>query len=102
MWPSTVKPYADLDVGQQIRRVRKATAMISRTIPQAASPGNTGFTLQERRAWQGLRLRYREEDHDRWTDRELAYLRFLRWHAQTGRLVEDGCPTEDGASPLSA
>jgi hypothetical protein len=37
-------------------------------------------------AWQALRNRY-QEDRDLFTDRELAYLRFLRWLVRTGRLA---------------
>lgn len=40
---------------------------------------------------QRLRARYRQ-DADLWTERELAHFCFLRWLAQTGRLVEDGGP----------
>jgi hypothetical protein len=44
-----------------------------------------------------LRLRYLEQDRDRWTPRELAQLRFLRWLAETGRLIEDGGSAVAGA-----
>jgi hypothetical protein len=45
----------------------------------------TPFSDQERLAFQTLRARY-EEDHDRFTERERARLRFLRWLHEAGRL----------------
>jgi hypothetical protein len=61
------------------------------------NPAVPTCSAAESHAWQQLRQRYYEEDRDLWTERELAHLRFLRWLAQTGRLVEDGGPTADGA-----
>lgn len=54
-------------------------------------PGCTG-TATEWHAWERLRLRYQDEDHDLWTQTELAHLQFLRWLTQNGRLFEDGGP----------
>jgi peroxiredoxin len=58
--------------------------MIPRMVGQTASPGNAGLTLDQWRAWQWLRVHLREE-RDRWTDRALVHLRFLRWLTQSGR-----------------
>jgi hypothetical protein len=70
--------------------------MFARTPPQEAGADHPEYTVEERRAWQWLRLRL-QDGHDRWTERELAHLRFARWLAVTGRLVEDGgrAPTGD-------
>jgi hypothetical protein len=57
-----------------------------------------GCTEAEWRAFQQLRLRY-QQDHDWWTTREAAHLRFLRWLVETGRLSGDGSSGKDsGAS----
>jgi hypothetical protein len=55
------------------------------------------FTRDEWQILQRLHLRY-QQDHDLLTARELARLRFLRWLAQAGRLVEDGGPAPSGES----
>jgi hypothetical protein len=55
------------------------------------------FTLDEWHTLQHLRLRY-QQDHDLLSAREVARLRFLRWLAVTGRLVEDGGPAPTGDS----
>jgi hypothetical protein len=66
--------------------------MIPHMVGQAASPGNAGLTLDQWRAWQWLRVHLRE-DRDRWTDRALVHLRFLRWLTQSGRrLPAEGRP----------
>ena len=44
-----------------------------------------GVTPEQMRAWQALRIRYRE-NQDLFTSREQAHLRFLRWLVRTGRL----------------
>jgi len=49
------------------------------------------FTRGEWQMVQRLRLRY-QQDRDLLTAREVTRLRFLRWLAVTGRLVEDGGP----------
>ena len=59
-------------------------------------PADPSYSATEWRAWHQLRQRY-AEDHDLWTVREFAHLRFLRWLAQTGRLVADGGPAADDA-----
>jgi hypothetical protein len=43
------------------------------------------FTAEEARALEALHIRY-QADHDLFSSRELARLRFLRWRAGTGRL----------------
>ena len=55
------------------------------------------FTRDEWQMVQRPHLRY-QQDHALLTARELAHLRFLRWLAVTGRLVEDGgpAPTPEG------
>jgi hypothetical protein len=53
------------------------------------------FTWDEWQRVQQLHLRY-QQDHDLLTAREVAWLRFLRWLAVTGRLVEDGGPAPTG------
>lgn len=45
----------------------------------------SSFTSVERSALQALRARYRQ-DHDLFSTRELAQLRFFRWLHETGRL----------------
>jgi hypothetical protein len=55
----------------------------------------TDFTRDEWQMVQRLRLRY-QQDHDLLSARQMAHLRFLRWLAVTGRLVEDGGPTPAG------
>jgi hypothetical protein len=77
---------------------RKATRMISRILRQTTTTKGPDNTVEEWRAWQWLRLRF-NEDHDLWTGRELAHLRFLRWLAQTGRLADDGGPAQGSAEP---
>jgi hypothetical protein len=52
---------------------------------QAARPALI-FTTQERRGLRLLRARYRQ-DHDLFTQRERAHLRFVHWLYQTGRLA---------------
>ena len=49
------------------------------------------FSRDEWQRLQRLHLRY-QQDHDLLSAREVAHLRFLRWLAVTGRLVEDGGP----------
>jgi hypothetical protein len=71
--------------------------MFPRTLPQAAGADYPEYTLEEWRAWQWLRLRL-QEGHNLWSVRELAHLRFLRWLAVTGRLVEDGGLAPTGES----
>ncbi len=43
-----------------------------------------------------------ELDHELWSPHEIAHLRFLRWLAKMGRLVEDGGPAavSDGARAM--
>jgi hypothetical protein len=53
------------------------------------------FTRDEWQMLQRLHRRY-QQDHDLLTAREVARLRFLRWLAVTGRLVEDGGPAPTG------
>lgn len=71
--------------------------MFPHTLRQTAGADNPEYTVEEWRAWQWLRIRLKE-DSNRWSDRELAHLSFLRWLAVFGRLVEDGgpAPTGDG------
>jgi hypothetical protein len=71
--------------------------MFPRTLPQAAGADHPEYTLEEWRAWQWLRLRL-QESPNLWSAHELAHLRFLRWLAVSGRLVEDGGPAATGAS----
>ena len=47
----------------------------------------TRFTLEEMRDLEGLRGRY-QRDHDLFSERELAHLRFLRWCLHAGYLRE--------------
>jgi hypothetical protein len=51
-----------------------------------ARPQATLFTPAQWQALDTLRQRY-AQDHDPFSDRERARLRFLRWLYQTGRLV---------------
>jgi peroxiredoxin len=63
----------------RFRHDRKAAGM---------SPPVIYLTTYSREQWrilQQLRVRYRL-DHDRWSERELAHLNFMRWLVQTGRL----------------
>jgi hypothetical protein len=53
------------------------------------------FTWDEWQIVQQLHLRY-QQDHDLLTAREVERLRFLRWLAVSGRLVEDGGPAPTG------
>jgi len=53
------------------------------------------FTPNEWQIVQRLHLRY-QQDHDLLSAHELERLRFLRWLAVTGRLVEDGGPAPTG------
>ena len=46
----------------------------------------TTFTVEQARALEALRSRFRE-DHDLFTRRELARLRFLRWLVRTARFI---------------
>jgi hypothetical protein len=55
-------------------------------------PTSDTFTVEEWCALQWLRARH-QQSADLLTERELAHLRFLRWLAQSGLLVEDGGPT---------
>jgi hypothetical protein len=55
------------------------------------------FTREEWQVLQRLHLRY-QQDHDLLTAREVTRLRFLRWLAVTGRLVDDGGPASTGES----
>lgn len=71
--------------------------MFPHTLPQAAGTDNPECTVEEWRAWQWLRLRLKD-DPNLWSVRELARLRFLRWLAVTGRLIEDGGPALTGDS----
>ena len=52
-------------------------------------PGSTNpmahFTPHERDALRALRLQY-QQDHDQFSARERARLRFLRWLRETGRI----------------
>jgi hypothetical protein len=50
------------------------------------APTQEDLTATLPRAWQALRIRYREH-RDHFTSRELAHLRFLRWLVRTGRLA---------------
>jgi hypothetical protein len=59
------------------------------TLPHATNADIPEYTGEEWRAWQWLRLRL-QEGHNRWSSRELAHLRFMRWRALTGHLIEDG------------
>ena len=58
--------------------------MMTNAKPRRA-PTEEACTTEQARAWQALRIRYRE-DQDLFTARELAHLRFLRWLVRTGRL----------------
>jgi hypothetical protein len=59
------------------------------------------FTRDEWQMAQRLHLRY-QQDHDLLTAHEVTRLRFLRWLAVTGRLVEDGGPAATGESVEAA
>jgi uncharacterized protein YciI len=59
------------------------------------------FTRDEWQMLQRLHLRY-QQDHDLLTAHEVAHLRFLRWLAVTGRLVDDGGPAPTGESVEAA
>jgi len=72
--------------------------MLPRVNTPAARHGHQGCTVELRHAWESLRYRF-HEDHDRWSERELAHLRFLRWLAESGRLAADGYRPWDGAAP---
>jgi hypothetical protein len=53
------------------------------------------FARDEWQMVQRLHHRY-QQDHDLLTAREVTRLRFLRWLALSGRLVEDGGPAPTG------
>lgn len=53
--------------------------------PRPAADGMSTFACQEWMALLQLRRRYRD-GHDSWNARELAYLRFLRWLRNSGRI----------------
>lgn len=55
-------------------------------IPQPTTPVETGFTEQEARALEALRVRF-QEDRDLFSAQEWAHLLFLRWLVRTCRLV---------------
>lgn len=54
------------------------------THPNAVRP--TAYTRDQWRTLHRLRDRY-QRDRDLWSPREWAYLHFMRWLYQTGRLV---------------
>ncbi len=58
--------------------------MMTNAQPRRA-PTEEAVTAEQTRAWQALRIRYRE-NQDLFTSRELAHLRFVRWLVRTGRL----------------
>lgn len=62
--------------------------MISPIIPGTSLPP---FTPAERKALRSLRASYQSAQH-LFTDRELAHLRFLRWHLR--RFARDGAIDE--------
>ena len=64
-------------------------------MPMKRRDACSDFTRDEWRIVQRLHLRY-QQDHDLLTAREVERLRFLRWLAVTGRLVEDGGPAPTG------
>ncbi len=55
-------------------------------VHQPTSLAEISFTEQEARALEALRLRF-QQDHDLFSAREWAHMRFLRWLVRTGRLV---------------
>jgi hypothetical protein len=61
-----------------------------------ATPSNYGAATWS--ALQRLRLRF-QQNHDLWTPREEAHLRFLRWLVDTGRLIPDGDARKPGVRP---
>jgi hypothetical protein len=50
-----------------------------------ATAASVCFTVQEMNRLQSLRERY-QQDHDLFSEPEMARLRFLRWMRETGRL----------------
>ena len=64
-------------------------------MPMKRRDACSDFTWDEWQIVQQLHLRY-QQDHDLLTAREVKRLRFLRWLAVTGRLVEDGGPAPTG------
>ena len=66
-------------------------------MPMKRRDASPDFTRDEWQMVQRLRLRY-QQDRDLLTAREVTRLRFLRWLAVTGRLVEDGGPAPTPAS----
>lgn len=50
-----------------------------------ATPQPTSFTNKQQLALLRLRARY-ERGNDRFDDRELARMRFVRWLCETGRI----------------
>ena len=56
------------------------------TTHEPAAIADTAFTVEQARALEAMRSRFREH-HDLFTRRELARLRFLRWLVRTARVV---------------
>lgn len=67
--------------------------------PMSGGSGSTGFTWEELTALLDLRER-RRRGVELFTDRQLAYLSFIRWLYGTGRLASDTPFT--GAPPMDA
>jgi hypothetical protein len=53
--------------------------------PESPQIAETTFSADEARVLEALQSRYRN-DHDIFSPRELAHLRFLRWSVDSGRL----------------
>jgi hypothetical protein len=64
-------------------------------MPMKRRDTSADFTRDEWEMVQRLHLRY-QQDHDLLSARDVERLRFLRWLAVTGRLVEDGGPASTG------
>jgi hypothetical protein len=64
-------------------------------MPMKRRDASPDFTRDEWQMVERLHLRY-QQDHDLLSPREVERLRFVRWLAVTGRLVEDGGPAPTG------
>jgi hypothetical protein len=64
------------------------------TIHHSTALAESTFTESEARALEALRLRF-QQDHDLFSPREWAHIRFLRWLVSTGRLGSDQRHGED-------
>ena len=64
-------------------------------MPMKQRDASADFTRDEWERVLQLHLRY-QQDHDLLSERDVERLRFLRWLAVTGRLVEDGGPAPTG------